>query len=356
MSMRVLVMAGGTGGHVFPALAVAEELRGRGHEVHWLGSEAGIENRLVPASGYSLHRLRVLGVRRSGIARLVTLPWMLLVAVCTAVRIVRRLRPAITLGFGGFASGPGGVATRLCGVPLVVHEQNAVPGLTNRLLARLARVVLEGFDGAFGGRGRAVGNPVRAEIAALEPPRQRYEGRRGPLRIQILGGSQGARALNRDLPVALAAVFGDRELDIHHQAGEGRCAEAESAWRDAGRQVTASEFIEDMAGAYGQADLVICRAGALTVAEVAVAGVAAVFVPLPTAVDDHQRLNATWLAERGGARLLPQSELNEQGLARALEGLRRREDLAAMATRARELAVFDSAARVADVCEEVAHG
>ena len=356
MSPPVLIMAGGTGGHVFPALAVASELHRRGHEVHWLGSVAGIESRLVPASGYPLHALRISGVRRAGIARMLMLPWVLLSSLLAALRLVRRLRPGLAVGFGGFASGPGGIAARLCGVPLVVHEQNAVAGLTNRWLAHVATRVLEGFSGAFGDRGITVGNPVREDIEALPEPEARYRNRAGPLRIQILGGSQGALGLNRKLPAALAAVFPASEVQIHHQAGAGRVEEARFAYREAGIEARISEFIDDMARAYAEADLVICRAGASTVAEVAAAGVATVFVPLPTAVDDHQRHNAEWLVRARAARLLPQAELDGKGLARALAGLHSREALEAMAARARAMAFPESAARVSDLCEEVMHG
>ena len=356
MNAPVLIMAGGTGGHVFPALAVAGELHRRGHEVHWLGSTSGIENRLVPDNGYPLHVLHISGVRRAGPGRLLMLPARLLSSLLSALRVVRRLRPGLAVGFGGFASGPGGVAARLLGIPLLVHEQNAVAGLTNRLLARIATRTLEGFSGSFGGRGIMVGNPVRQDIATLEPPETRYANRSGPLRIQVLGGSQGALALNRDLPGALAQVFAGRELRIHHQAGSGRVNEAAPAYEAAGLEAQVSEFIDDMAQAYAQADLVICRAGALTVAEVAVAGVAAVFVPLPTAVDDHQSRNAAWLAQADAARVLPQAQLDADGLARALEGMEEREALGRMAARARAMAIPDSAVRVADLCEEVMHG
>lgn len=357
MSRDVLIMAGGTGGHVFPALAVAQELTQRGYQVQWLGAPGGIENRLVPQAGYPLHVLPVRGVRRGGLARLVSAPWMLAGAVIRAWRLVRVLRPVVAVGFGGFASGPGGAGARLAGVPLVLHEQNALPGLTNRWLARVAARVLQAFPGAFAERvgAQTVGNPVRAEIAALPEPEHRYAGRTGPLRILVTGGSQGALALNRILPRLLAAVLG-RELHILHQAGRGRVDEARDAWNEAGVEAEVVEFIEDMAGELGRADLLVCRAGALSVWEAAVAGVAALFVPLPTAVDDHQTLNARWLADRGAAALLPQNRLDEPGLTEALSGLRERASLQAVAEKARALAVTDSAARVARTCEEVALG
>lgn len=357
MTRDVLIMAGGTGGHVFPALAVAHELAERGYQVQWLGAPGGIEKQLVPRAGYPLHVLPVRGVRRGGLARVVSAPWMLAGAVIRAWRLVRVLRPVVALGFGGFASGPGGIGARLAGVPLVLHEQNARPGLTNRWLARVSARVLQGFPGAFGERSgvETVGNPVRAEIAALAEPGQRYGRRSGPLRILITGGSQGALALNHTLPRCLAAVLGP-DLTIVHQAGRGRSDEARGAWQEAGVEARVVDFIEDMAGELAQADLLVCRAGALSVWEAAVAGVAALFVPLPTAVDDHQTRNARWLADQGAAALLPQDRLDEEGLSEALADLRERADLQAVAEKARALAPTDSAARVARVCEEVVHG
>jgi UDP-N-acetylglucosamine--N-acetylmuramyl-(pentapeptide) pyrophosphoryl-undecaprenol N-acetylglucosamine transferase len=354
MTREVLIMAGGTGGHVFPALAVAHELGRRGFSVQWLGTEQGIESRLVPQHGYRLNTLPVRGLRGNGLARLAGAPLMLARAVFSAWRLIRRRRPALVLGFGGFASGPGGVAACMAGVPLVIHEQNAVPGMTNRWLARMARRVLAAFPGAFPGRNdvQVVGNPVRSDIAALAAPAERYGEHDGPLRVLITGGSQGALSLNRTLPTLLASVW-DQPLAIRHQAGRGRIGEAAAAWETAGREAEVVEFIDDMAAAWNWADLVICRAGALTVWEVAAAGVAAVFIPLPTAVDDHQTLNARWLADDDAARLLPQNELNEDGLSHALAGLDQRTALEAMAVRARDKAIPGSAARVAEICEEM---
>lgn len=357
MRRDVLIMAGGTGGHVFPALAVAHELAERGYQVQWLGAPGGMEQQLVPRAGYPLHVLSVRGVRRGGLARLVSAPWMLAGTVIRAWRLARVLRPVVAVGFGGFASGPGGLGARLAGVPLVLHEQNAVPGLTNRWLAHLAERVFQAFPGSFGKRigAEIVGNPVRAEISALPEPGPRYAERTGSLRILITGGSQGALALNRTLPWLLATVLGP-DLDIVHQAGRGRSDEARAAWHEAGVEARVVEFIEDMADELARADLLICRAGALSVWEAAVAGVAALFVPLPTAVDDHQTLNARWLADQGAAVLLPQDRLDEEGLSEAVSGLCERPNLQAMAEKARALAQTDSAARVARACEEVARG
>ena len=354
MSATVLIMAGGTGGHVFPALAVARQLQDAGYRVLWLGAEGGMETGLVERHGFEIVSLAVGRLRGGGIKRKLLGPLQLLRAMWQAVGVIRRERPVLAVGFGGFVSAPGGLAARLCGLPLVIHEQNAAPGLTNRLLSRFATETLEGFEGALPG-GIWVGNPVRREIAELPDPAERYGRRQGPLRILVLGGSQGALALNQDLPELLLASLG-AHLQLRHQCGAGRTGEAEPVYQALGLDALVSEFIDDMAEAYAWADLVVCRAGALTVAEVAAAGVAALFVPLPSAVDDHQTLNARWLVDRGAALMLPQAEMNAGALARSLAGMMERDALAQIAGRARQLAVPDSAARVAKLCEEVAHG
>ena len=352
----VLIMAGGTGGHVFPALAVADQLRERGFEILWLGAENGMEGKLVGQYGYEIAELSVSRLRGGGLKRKLTAPFNLLRAVLQARQLIRARQPVLAVGFGGFASGPGGLAAKLCKVPVVVHEQNAVPGLTNRLLSRLATVTLEGFQGAFGNPQACwVGNPVRPEITALDEPARRYAQHQGGLRVLVLGGSQGALVLNQDLPELLLAVLG-RDIQVRHQCGAGRTAEAAPIYQALGLQAQVSEFIDDMAEAYGWADLVICRAGALTVAEVAAAGVAAMFVPLPSAVDDHQTLNARWLSERGAALLLPQRDLGAASLAGTLKPVAERGQLAQIAERAREQAMADSAERAATLCEEVANG
>ena len=356
MSATILIMAGGTGGHVFPALAVADQLRERGFDILWLGAENGMEGRLVRQYGYEIAELSVSRLRGGGLKRKLTAPFNLLRAVLQARQIIRERQPVLAVGFGGFASGPGGLAARLCKVPVVVHEQNAVPGLTNRLLSQMATVTLEGFQGAFGKPEACwVGNPVRPEIAAIEEPSRRYAQHQGGMRVLVLGGSQGALVLNQDLPELLLAVLG-RDIRVRHQSGAGRTEEAAPIYQALGLDAMVTEFIDDMAEAYGWADLVICRAGALTVAEVAAAGVAALFVPLPTAVDDHQTLNARWLSDRGAALLLPQREMSAASLARVLNPVAERGLLAQMAQRAREQAVVDSAERAATLCEEVAHG
>lgn len=356
MTTSILVMAGGTGGHVIPALTVAELLRQRGYAVHWLGAEQGIENRLVPAHNFPLHRLSISGVRGGGVMRKVTAPLKLLSAVLAARRVIRQVRPKLTLGFGGFASGPGGLASVISGIPLIIHEQNAVPGLTNRVLSVFARLVLQGFAGAFKRNAITVGNPVREAISALPGPSLRYVQRQGALHILVTGGSQGALALNKTLPKQLANVFTVDEIEIRHQSGKDRIDEAQAGYADTGLNVQIEEFIDDMAVAYEWADLVICRAGAATVCEVAAAGVAALFVPLPTAVDDHQTFNARWLADQGAALLMSQAALELGELGGRLKEELTRSRLQEIATRARALAITDSADKVAGICQEVIRG
>lgn len=346
-------MAGGTGGHVFPALAVAEVLRARGHEVAWLGAVRGIENELVPRAGFPLHRLAVAGLRGKGLLALLAAPFRLLRALGQSLDVLRRFDPAVVLGLGGFASGPGGLAAWLTRRPLLVHEQNAVAGYTNRLLARLARRRLCAFPGSLP-RAEVVGNPVRAAIADLPEPARRFADRAGPPRLLVLGGSQGARALNRMLAPALARL--EMEVAVRHQAGRG-LEEARAAYAAAGVGAELCAFIEDMAEAYGWADLVVCRAGAMTVSEIAAAGVAALFVPFPHAVDDHQTANAGYLVAVGAARLVRENELTAERLAEELRALLQdRGQLLAMARRAREKAVTDAAERVAAACLAQAGG
>jgi UDP-N-acetylglucosamine--N-acetylmuramyl-(pentapeptide) pyrophosphoryl-undecaprenol N-acetylglucosamine transferase len=280
---------------------------------------------------------------------------MLLGTVLAAWRIVRQLRPVVAIGFGGYASGPGAIAARLAGVPLIIHEQNARPGMTNRVLARFAGQVLQGFPGAFN-QAMTTGNPVRNAIATLPPPAQRYSERDGALRILITGGSQGALALNKQLPEALSQALSEVDFEVRHQTGRGRTDEAAQAWQGLDATVQLSEFIDDMADAFSWADLVICRSGASTVSEIAAAGVAALFIPLPTAVDDHQTHNARWLSDHDAALLLPQSGLNADSLRARIAVLGDRKALMKMAERARAMSLPDSATTVADICQEVANG
>ncbi len=353
----VLIMAGGTGGHVFPALAVASELTALGVPVSWLGTRRGLEARVVPAAGYPLHRIRVTGLRGKGVLRLLLAPFMLLLAMLQSLVVFLRIRPAAVLGMGGFTAGPGGVVAWLLRRPLLIHEQNSVPGTTNRLLAPLARQVLEGFPGSLPARYRPrhIGNPVRAEIAALPAPGERMRGREGGLRLLVVGGSLGAQVLNRTVPEAVALLQDSLALEIRHQTGRAEESVVRERYAALGCPARAEAFIEDMAEAYAWADLVVCRAGALTIAELAAAGLPAILVPFPHATDDHQTGNAAYLADAGAAILLPQPELNDEVLARELQRLGGdREVLLAMANRARELAVTDAAQQVARLCLEAA--
>ena len=349
-SAPVLIMAGGTGGHIFPGIAVARELVARGVPVVWLGSERGLENELVPKAGFALERISVTGIRGKGLRTLLAAPWRIARAVRQALAIVRRLRPRAALAFGGFASGPGGIATWLARRPLLVHEQNRVPGYTNRALARFARRVLAGFPDAFARGAEDTGNPVRAEIASLPAPRERMAGRGGAMRVLVLGGSQGARTLNRALPLVLRALPASLSLAVLHQSGRALHDETRAAY-GSDLPVRIEPFLDDMAAAYADADLVVCRAGALTVAELAAAGVARVLVPFPAAVDDHQTRNAEYLVERGAAiRVRDDADLVRNLGAVLASLLRDRPRLIAMATAARSLARPDAAARIADAC------
>ncbi len=349
MGAPVLVMAGGTGGHIFPGIAVARELAARGVPVVWLGSTHGLENTLVPQAGIALERIPVSALRGKGLVTLLTAPYRLLRALAAAYAVLRRVRPRAALAFGGYAAGPGGLMARLVGVPLVVHEQNSVAGLTNRLLARIARRVLCGFPGALpGANSEVVGNPVRAEIAALPLPAARYTGRSGPLSVLVIGGSQGARALNRAMPAALAQL-GSGTVRVRHQCGRALQDEARAAYRAQSVDAEILPFIDDMAAAYAAADVVVCRAGALTVAELCAAGCASVLVPLPTAVDDHQRRNASYLVERGAAILIDESPVLAGEIAKTLARLAAdRSLLLGIAEAARRLAAPDATARIAD--------
>jgi len=357
MSRRhCVIMAGGTGGHVFPGLAVARVLEQRGWTVSWLGTAAGLEARVVPDAGIELDTIAVQSLRGGGIKRWLLMPFRLLRAVRQARRILARRRPAMVLGMGGFASGPGGLAARSLALPLVIHEQNGVAGLTNRVLARLAARVLAGFPDSFPEKLKVetVGNPVRREVSSLPSPEQRFEHRQGPVRVLIVGGSQGARALNKWVPRAMHGLPA-HQVQIRHQCGRGWLEESRAAWQGSDIEVQVEEFISDMAEAWAWADLAICRAGALTVAELSAAGVASVLIPFPSAVDDHQTVNASFLERARAARLLPQPRLEAgelEGLLAAL--IDDREQLREMGCRARALARPDADQRVADACEAVA--
>ncbi|MFA7592583.1 MAG: undecaprenyldiphospho-muramoylpentapeptide beta-N-acetylglucosaminyltransferase [Thiohalobacteraceae bacterium] len=353
----ILIMAGGTGGHVFPALAVAEELRSAGHPVVWLGTQAGLEARVVPAAGLPMAWVRVRGLRGKGFLHALTAPFMLLGALLQAGGILRRLRPRAVLGMGGFVTGPGGFMAWLLRRPLLIHEQNSIAGLTNRLLAPLATRVMEAFPGSLPARLRplATGNPVRGAITRIAPPAARFAGRAGPMRLLVLGGSLGAQALNDLLPQALARSAAALRPQVRHQAGVRNLDSARASYARAGVTAEVVPFIEDMAEAYAWADLVVCRAGALTIAELTAVGVAAILVPYPYAVDDHQTGNARYLVDAGAAMLIPEPELEATTLAGVIADFARDpERRLRMAAAARALARTDAARVVAQECLRLA--
>ena len=318
----VMIMAGGTGGHIFPGLAVAEALRLRGVPVLWLGSEGGMETRLVPERGIAIETLAIKGLRGKDLRSLLLAPWRIFTAVRKATALIRRHKPAAVVSFGGYTAGPGGLAAWLQGRPLLVHEQNRAPGMTNRLLARIADQVMTGFPDSFPGiANQVVGNPVRLEISALPAPAMRFADRDGVLRVLILGGSQGARAINESLPGIFAGLQSTHRFAIRHQCGEKMLEQARTAYMAAGVDAVIEPFITDMAEAYGWADVVIGRAGALTVAEICAAGVAGILIPLPTAVDDHQARNAEYLQHCGGGLWFRQDEALTKNIAHALSTL-----------------------------------
>ncbi|MDO4695032.1 MAG: undecaprenyldiphospho-muramoylpentapeptide beta-N-acetylglucosaminyltransferase [Eikenella sp.] len=342
-----LLMAGGTGGHIFPALAVADALKRRGHHVVWLGSEGAMETRIVPQHGIALETLAIKGVRGNGLKRKLMLPFTLWQTISAAKRILKKHRIDCVIGFGGFVTFPGGMAAKFSGIPIVVHEQNAVAGLSNKLLAKHARRVLYAFPKAFDHAGGLVGNPVRADIAALPPPAERFAGRSGKLNVLVTGGSLGAGILNRLLPEALALLPAGQRPQLYHQSGRGKLGDLQQRYQALGVQAECVEFIDDMTAAYRNADLVVCRAGALTIAELTAAGVGALLVPYPHAVDDHQTANARFMAAAEAALLLPQSELSAEKLASVLGGLNRN-TCRQWAENARTLANPDSADQVAE--------
>ena len=350
----LVVMAGGTGGHIFPGLAVARVLRARGWRVVWLGNPDGMEARLVPREDFETVWVRFGALRGKGVVRKLLLPLNLLRGFWQALGALRSIRPDVVLGMGGYISFPGGMMAALLGRPLVVHEQNSVAGLANRVLASVADRVLSGFPEVLG-KARWVGNPVRADIAAVAEPAQRFAGRSGPLRMLVVGGSLGAAALNETVPQALARIPAAERPVVTHQAGEKQLAALQQAYAAAGVAGELLPFIDDMAARYAAADVVICRAGALTIAELAAAGVASVLVPYPHAVDDHQTGNARFLADHGAAWLLPQPQLNADDLAAWLQA-QDRASLEKMAIAARALARPRAAEDVADVCEALAAG
>jgi UDP-N-acetylglucosamine--N-acetylmuramyl-(pentapeptide) pyrophosphoryl-undecaprenol N-acetylglucosamine transferase len=352
MSATALVMAGGTGGHIFPGLAVADALRVRGWRVHWLGAPGGMEAQLVPPRGYPFEAVDFGGVRGKGLKTLLALPVKLLRACMQSAAVIRRVRPDVLVGLGGYITFPAGVVCRLMGKPLVLHEQSAVAGLANRLLARVATRTFTAFPDALPGA-QCVGNPLRAEFTQAPAPGARFAGRSGPLQLLVVGGSLGAQALNEAVPQALALLPAAQRPTVTHQSGAKQIAALRAAYAAAGVAVTALPFIDDMARAYAEADVVICRAGASTVSEIAAIGAAALFVPFPHAVDDHQSRNARYLSDAGAAWLTQQTELTPQYLADWLAGLTR-EELARRATQAKTLQKLDAAEQIAAVCTALA--
>jgi UDP-N-acetylglucosamine--N-acetylmuramyl-(pentapeptide) pyrophosphoryl-undecaprenol N-acetylglucosamine transferase len=346
----ILIMAGGTGGHIFPGLAVAEQMRAAGWEVVWMGARGGMEERLVPKHGYRAAWIRAKAARGKGIVQKLLLPANLLVSFWESARHIRKLRPDVVLGLGGYVAFPGGMMASLWNRPLALHEQNAIPGLANKVLAQISDKVMAGFPQALKGA-EWTGNPVRADIAAIPSPEGRFAGRQGPLKILVVGGSLGAQALNETMPKALALL--DNRPTVVHQSGEKHLDALKKHYNEAGVRGELVAFIDDMARRYAEADLVICRAGAVTIAELSAGGMASLLVPFPHAVDDHQTANARFLAERGAALLLPQRELSPQTLAQMIQGLDRTR-LLDMARKARALGKPDAARIVAERCMSIA--
>ena len=349
----VLIMAGGTGGHVFPALAVARVLRERGIPVVWLGAPGSMESRLVPANGFPIEWVRVGGVRGKGLKTWLLAPLRIIKAVAQSWRVLRRVRPRSVLGLGGYVSGPGGIAAWLLRIPLLIHEQNAVAGMTNRGLARLASQVLEAFPGSFGRRiaALAIGNPVRADIAAVAAPPLRFAEHGPRSRLLVFGGSQGAQRLNSVVPQALARVAAENRPQVRHQTGERGLESARAAYAQAQVEAEVLPFIDDMAAAYAWADLAVCRAGAMTVTELQAAGLGAIFIPLAVATDDHQTKNAEVMVRSGAALLIQERDLTPQRLGEVLgELMGDRARLLKMARAARDSRIIDAAARLADLC------
>jgi UDP-N-acetylglucosamine--N-acetylmuramyl-(pentapeptide) pyrophosphoryl-undecaprenol N-acetylglucosamine transferase len=347
-----LVMAGGTGGHIFPGLAVAEALRARGWNVHWLGAPDSMESRLVPPRGFPLETVAFGGVRGKGVKTLVLLPLKLLRAFWQSLQVVRRVRPNVVVGLGGYITFPGGMMSVLLGKPLVLHEQNSVAGMANKVLAGVADRVYSAFPDAMK-KAQWVGNPLRADFLRQPPPEQRFAGRTGPLKLLVVGGSLGAKALNDIVPQALARIPEPRRPLVVHQSGAKQIEELHANYAKAGVQADLTPFIDDTASAFAEADLVICRAGASTVTEIAAVGTPAVFVPFPHAVDDHQTTNARFLVDAGGGWLVPQAELTPDKLATMLASLTR-EQLLQRAVAARKLAKTQATEQVVAACEALA--
>ena len=355
---HVMMMAAGTGGHVFPALAVAKQLQQQGIQVSWLATPTGMENRLLKNHNIPIYQIDIQGVRGNGPVRKLLAPFKILKATLSAMRYMKQLKVDAVAGFGGYVAGPGGLAARALGIPVIIHEQNAIAGFTNTQLSRIAKKVCQAFPGTFAESAKIVttGNPVRKEITEILSPSWRYQEREKaglPLRVLIVGGSLGAQALNERVPEALKQL--NVPLNVYHQCGQNHAEATRARYADkpASLQVEVQPFIEDMAKAYADADLIICRAGALTVTEIATAGVAAVFVPLPSAVDDHQTANAKFLAKTGAAKICPQATLTPYSLKELLVPLMNRQLLSEMAVKARQQAQPDATQHVVRLIQEL---
>jgi UDP-N-acetylglucosamine--N-acetylmuramyl-(pentapeptide) pyrophosphoryl-undecaprenol N-acetylglucosamine transferase len=347
-----LIMAGGTGGHIFPGLAVAQALLDKGWRVHWLGAPGSMESRIVPARGIPLELVAFGGVRGKGLKTLALLPFKLLRAFWQSLQVVRRVKPDVVLGLGGYITFPGGMMGVLCGKPLVLHEQNSLAGMANKVLAGVADRVFTAFPNVLK-KGQWVGNPLRTEFLNQPLPAQRFEGRSGPLKLLVVGGSLGARALNTVVPQALALIPEAQRPVVTHQAGEKQIDELRANYAAAGVQATLTPFIDNTAQAFADADLVICRAGASTVTEIAAVGAAALFVPFPAAVDDHQTYNARFLVDQGGGWLLPQAEMTPQRLADLLQKTER-PALMQCGLEAKKMQQLSATDAVVAACEELA--
>ncbi len=352
----VLIMAGGTGGHIFPALAVANTIQKDGVPIVWLGTEKGLESKIIPQQGIDIEYIKIGGLRGKGALSLLLAPFKIIYALLQAVIVIRRVKPRSVLGMGGYVTGPGGVAAWLLGIPLYIHEQNAVAGLTNKILARIAKKVFEAFPGSFYQQQKitCTGNPVRKEFFAVKQVEDRLAGREGQPNILILGGSLGAKVLNEVVPESIAKMAEETRPNIRHQAGEKTISLAQQQYEAVGVKADVVTFIDDMAQAFEWADMIICRAGALTISEIAVVGVPAILVPFPHAVDDHQTQNARYLSAAGAAVLIPQDRLNADSLYKELVKLMQDKKLRIkMAKKAKELARESAAEIVAEQCLEI---
>lgn len=356
---HVLIAAGGTGGHIYPALAVADYLRQQNVQITWVGTEKGLEHRVVPAAGISLELISISGLRGKGILNLFFVPLKLVIAIAQAIKVFIKVKPDAVLGMGGFVSGPCGLAAFILRKPLYLHEQNAIPGLTNKVLSYFATTVMQAFPDSFQAKRKFVvlGNPIRQEISNIEHPDKRMSQRTGNIRILIIGGSLGAQALNENVPVALSTLNESLQADVWHQSGKNKLETTQQNYKDVSIKAKVTEYIEDMAEAYAWADLVICRAGALTISELANAGLAAILVPYPHAVDDHQTANAAYLTKSNAAILIPQDQLVPKLKETLLELLREgRSSLIKMALAARKLSKPNATQQVAEICLGVSHG